>query len=185
LIADIGLAPRNADGNVEYSFDFYILKPIDLTRGAHKVMYEPPNRGGKTWANFGRYRSLSEFYKRVTTAIDDLVKGRLMLCEDAVTERARLLKAGMDAGLSSPDGKLLTTPTLILLLVCDFDLANVRRKANVRTNEFRNRAKNLEDLGIFPTAAVAPARNVFCPGLLYPQAWARRAAAAGGMSWRL
>jgi hypothetical protein len=53
-----------------------------------------------------RYRSLSEFYKRVTTAIDDLVKGRLMLCEDAVTEQARLLKAGMDAGLSSPDGKL-------------------------------------------------------------------------------
>ena len=105
LIADIGLAPRNADGNVEYSFDFYILKPIDLTRGAHKVMYEPPNRGGKTWANFGRYRSLSEFYKRVTTAIDDLVKGRLMLCEDAVTEQARLLKAGLDAGLSSPDGK--------------------------------------------------------------------------------
>ena len=54
LIADIGLAPRNADGNVEYSFDFYILKPIDLTKGAHRVMYEPPNRGGKTWANFGR-----------------------------------------------------------------------------------------------------------------------------------
>jgi hypothetical protein len=53
-----------------------------------------------------RYGSLSEFYKRVTTAIDDLVKGRLMLCEDAVTERARLLKAGLDAGLSSPDGKL-------------------------------------------------------------------------------
>jgi hypothetical protein len=38
LIADIGLAPRNADGNVEYSFDFYILKPIDLTRGAVKTI---------------------------------------------------------------------------------------------------------------------------------------------------
>jgi hypothetical protein len=54
LIVDIALAPRNARGNVEYAFDFYILKPIDLTKGAHKVMYEPPNRGAKQWANFGR-----------------------------------------------------------------------------------------------------------------------------------
>jgi len=54
VIVDIGLAPRNARGNVEYSFDFYILKPIDLSKGAHKVMYKPPNRGGKTWASLGR-----------------------------------------------------------------------------------------------------------------------------------
>jgi hypothetical protein len=45
VIVDILLAPRNANGRVEYSFDFYSLKPIDLTKGAHKVLYEPPNRG--------------------------------------------------------------------------------------------------------------------------------------------
>jgi len=54
VIVDIALAPRNARGKVEYAFDFYILKPIDLSKGAHKVMYEPPNRGRKTWANMGR-----------------------------------------------------------------------------------------------------------------------------------
>src|SRR5713101_529062 len=54
VIVDVGLAPQNARGNVEYSFDFYILKPINLSKGAHKVMYEPPNRGGKTWASLGR-----------------------------------------------------------------------------------------------------------------------------------
>ena len=48
VIVDIELASRNARGNVEYSFDFYILKPMDLTKGAHRVMYEPPNRGRKT-----------------------------------------------------------------------------------------------------------------------------------------
>jgi Alpha/beta hydrolase domain len=53
-IVDIGLAPQNARGNVEYSFDFYILKPIDLKKGAHRVMYEPPNRGRKTWETLGR-----------------------------------------------------------------------------------------------------------------------------------
>src|SRR5260221_4878630 len=53
-IVDIEFAPRNARGNVEYSFNFYILKPIDLSKGADKMMYEPPNRGGKTWAALGR-----------------------------------------------------------------------------------------------------------------------------------
>ena len=54
VIVDIELAPRNARGNVEYAFNFYILKPIDLKKGAHRVMYEPPNRGGKTWTGLAR-----------------------------------------------------------------------------------------------------------------------------------
>jgi hypothetical protein len=53
-IVDVEFAPRNARGKVEYAFNFYILKPIDLRKGADKMMYEPPNRGGKTWAALGR-----------------------------------------------------------------------------------------------------------------------------------
>ena len=49
LITDIQLAPRNSNGNVVYRHNFYILKPLDLNKGNHKVMYEPPNRGGKTY----------------------------------------------------------------------------------------------------------------------------------------
>ena len=48
VIVDLQLAPRNAAGKVEYSFDFYILKPMDLAKGNHKMLYEPPNRGRKT-----------------------------------------------------------------------------------------------------------------------------------------
>src|SRR5262245_41414808 len=54
IIVDIEFAPTNARGNVEYSFDFYILKPLGLTKGSDKMMYEPPNRGGKTWSSLGR-----------------------------------------------------------------------------------------------------------------------------------
>src|SRR6185436_4197485 len=54
MIVDVGLAPKNVRGNVEYSFDFYILKPVDLSRGNGKVMYEPPNRGGKQYASLNR-----------------------------------------------------------------------------------------------------------------------------------
>ena len=53
-IVDLSLAPRNAAGKVEYSFDFYILKPTDLTKGNHKVFYEAPNRGSKLFGNFNR-----------------------------------------------------------------------------------------------------------------------------------
>ncbi len=49
LITDVALAPRNANGNVVYQHNFYILKPLDLSHGNHKMMYEPPNRGGKTY----------------------------------------------------------------------------------------------------------------------------------------
>jgi hypothetical protein len=54
VITDIQLAPRNAAGKVEYAHNFYILKPLDPSRGNHKVMYEPPNRGGKTHGTLNR-----------------------------------------------------------------------------------------------------------------------------------
>ena len=53
VIADLGLAARSAvTGFVEYSVDFFILKPTDLSKGAHKVFYEAPNRGGKQYSGF-------------------------------------------------------------------------------------------------------------------------------------
>src|SRR5262249_29994156 len=41
--------PRDANGKVEVVFNFYILKPTDITKGNGKMMYEPPNRGSKTF----------------------------------------------------------------------------------------------------------------------------------------
>src|SRR5215472_3021010 len=49
VITDLQLAPRNGNGNVVYQHNFYILKPLDLSHGNHKMMYEPPNRGSKTY----------------------------------------------------------------------------------------------------------------------------------------
>jgi len=69
VIVDIGLAQtqaaagqpgKTAGGKVAYLLNFYILKPTDLNavdknlNGYGKVMYEPPNRGGKTWTALGR-----------------------------------------------------------------------------------------------------------------------------------
>ena len=45
VITDIKLAPRNALGKVEYSMDIFILKPIDLQKGNHRVILDVNNRG--------------------------------------------------------------------------------------------------------------------------------------------
>lgn len=52
VITDIELAPRNARGMVEYSMDIYILKPIDLSNGNHKLFMEVNNRGNKLFGPF-------------------------------------------------------------------------------------------------------------------------------------
>src|SRR5690606_11771193 len=46
-IADIDLAPRNADGRVEFSSDFYLLRPREPARGNGTVLFEVSNRGRK------------------------------------------------------------------------------------------------------------------------------------------
>src|ERR1700736_2400099 len=46
-IVDLVLAPRNSRGEVEFSADFYMLKPVDASRGNGRVLYEVGNRGGK------------------------------------------------------------------------------------------------------------------------------------------
>src|SRR5262245_64246292 len=45
VITDIELAPRNSRGNVEYSMDFAITKPIEMKPGNGTLLYDVPNRG--------------------------------------------------------------------------------------------------------------------------------------------
>src|SRR5215813_2859809 len=55
-----GQPGRTPDGKVAYLLNFYILKPVNLSQvdrslnGYGKVLYEPPNRGNKTWTALGR-----------------------------------------------------------------------------------------------------------------------------------
>ena len=47
-ITDLDLAPRNADGKVEFSADFAMLKPTNAERGNRRVLFDVVNRGRKT-----------------------------------------------------------------------------------------------------------------------------------------
>lgn len=46
-IVDLSLAPRSSRGEVEFTADFYMLKPIESARGNGRLFYEVGNRGGK------------------------------------------------------------------------------------------------------------------------------------------
>src|SRR5215472_13985037 len=46
-IVDLDKAPRNPRGRVEYSADFYILRPVDLAKGNGALLYDVNNRGNK------------------------------------------------------------------------------------------------------------------------------------------
>jgi hypothetical protein len=52
IIADIKKAPKNARGKVEFSSDFYMLKPFDASRGNGTVLFEVANRGTKGMLGF-------------------------------------------------------------------------------------------------------------------------------------
>ena len=51
-----------------------------------------------------RYPSYGQYRSAVMRAIDDLVKDRFMLCEDADDALARLLDAGLAAGVPAAKG---------------------------------------------------------------------------------
>jgi hypothetical protein len=46
-VVDLERAPKNAQGMVEFSADFYLLKPIEPGRGNGRLFYEAGNRGSK------------------------------------------------------------------------------------------------------------------------------------------
>ena len=46
-LCDLDRAPRNAEGRVEFAADFYLLRPVDATRGNRALLLDAPNRGRK------------------------------------------------------------------------------------------------------------------------------------------
>src|SRR5882672_10756774 len=45
IVADLDKAPRNAAGKIEFSSDFFLIKPKRIERGNGAVLYEVSNRG--------------------------------------------------------------------------------------------------------------------------------------------
>ena len=53
-----------------------------------------------------RYASFDDYYNPVKRAVDNMVRGRLLLCEDSDDQIERLISIGLAAGVPAPDGDL-------------------------------------------------------------------------------
>ena len=73
-ITDIGLAPRNAEGRVEFSGDFYLLKPVDMKKSNGRLLVDVGNRGRKV--ALGRFNSTARVADPTTA--EDFGNGFLM-----------------------------------------------------------------------------------------------------------
>jgi hypothetical protein len=51
-VVDLGLAPRDAKGRVEFAADFYMLAPKDPAKGNGAILYDVNNRGNKLALGF-------------------------------------------------------------------------------------------------------------------------------------
>jgi len=63
-----------------------------------------------------RYPKFVVYHGQVRRALNDMVEDRLLLCEDAGTEEARLMQAGLTRGVPPPEGGVL--PAVELLKAC-------------------------------------------------------------------
>lgn len=60
-VADIGYAPRNAAGAVEFSADFFLIRPKDAAQGNGTLLFDVANRGRKFMlAGFNRGQGSSD-----------------------------------------------------------------------------------------------------------------------------
>jgi hypothetical protein len=64
-----------------------------------------------------RYPTFAAYHGKVRRALNDMVSDRLLLCEDAGTEEARLIKAGETRGVPLPPGGVL--PAVEPLSACE------------------------------------------------------------------
>src|SRR4051794_58518 len=64
-VRDLELAPVNDKGEVEYTAEFYLLRPRDAVRSNGTVLFEVSNRGGRGMLsrfNFARGADLGDGY---------------------------------------------------------------------------------------------------------------------------
>ena len=104
IIQDIGLAPRNARGQVEYQTDIELLKPADQGRGNGVLLFEVVNRGNKLAVgvyNLGSGGSAAD-RNGLTTAGDGF------LFHQGYT----LIWFGWQQDLSTSDGRLAMRPII-------------------------------------------------------------------------
>jgi hypothetical protein len=128
LITDIEFAPRNAAGMVEYTTDIFILKPIHLSNGNHRLFIDYNNRGQM---RVGRLNDV-DLTNNPTTAADAGTGFIMNLGYTIVSMGWDFGATGFDSMkisvpmASNPDGSAITGPSYEYIV---FDNATAMQSA--------------------------------------------------------
>ncbi len=106
IITDLGLAPRNAHGKVEYSATFSLAKPLDLTKTSGVLIYEVPNRGRSALAGSATNAgAMADFFKDGHVLVSSGWQGDIPPTNGMETLVVPFAK--------NPDGSSITGPVLV------------------------------------------------------------------------
>ena len=108
VITDIELAPRNANGKVEYSANFTIHKPVDMTKASGVMIYTVPNRGNvvSPTGRFGEVTLISGWQGDIDPSVRSPVKGETLVSNAGdITAKLPIAR--------NPDGSSVTGPVLV------------------------------------------------------------------------
>jgi len=123
VIVDLEYAPRKPNGTVGYSSDFQIIRPIDPTKGNHRLIFDLPNRGGATaLATFNNGSSNSKAWCPTYPSTASVGNGFLMNQGYTLVEAAWDITASQSANpalfgvtfpvATHPDGSPITGPSV-------------------------------------------------------------------------
>src|SRR5579864_5470303 len=104
IITDIQLAPRNANGMVEYVATFSLAKPIDLGKSSGVLIYDVPNRGRAALAS-GEAGALADLFKQGHAVLSSGWQGDIPPRPGLETITVPVAR--------NPDGSSITGPVLV------------------------------------------------------------------------
>lgn len=103
-ITDIPLAPRNANGKVEYKAQFAIHKPVDVSKATGTLVYNVPNRGGIAIPYTAGDTSF--LWRRGDIVLNSAWQGDMPIASVPATQ------LGIDVPIAKmPDGSPVVSPT--------------------------------------------------------------------------
>ncbi len=123
-VADLDLAPRDADGRVRFSSDLMVLRPTDRARGNGVLLFEIANRGNKALLPFFNRASRSAS----PSSLADFGDGLLM------REGYTIVWVGWEADVPAPALRIVP-PAAVLPPSEKIDALDVDVMVNARTGE--------------------------------------------------
>ena len=177
VIVDINLAPTTA-GKVRYSSTFFILRPVELSKGNQKIFYDFGNRGSKRileWFNDGTAsndRSTAEHFGNGFLMRQGYIVALSGYAGD-VTPGANVLSVSIPTAVN-PDGSSITGRVVAELVAGSSTATTINLPYEANSTDPTNGVLTVREHGTDPKVEVSGwgyvnSRRITFPGPAKPQ----------------